>query len=291
MPSNVLTVKIKSAKNLADKDGVFSGHSDPYVRLRLVADDDHTQVVASKRTKVLSGANPEWNETFKFAGLEEPGAYTLKLNVLDKDYFTKDDPLGETTIDLGTLSDSGGFQAFDDVWIDGYIFKAYLSFEVSTAGGWGHSEDTASNLLRVVVKNATGLRDRDGFFGGKSDPYVQVTVTDSSGSVVAGPKKTTVQQDVGANPEWNEEFLFDEGLKHPGAYRLKLTVYDKDTATRDDFLGEAVFHLGTLKNSVDDKELDLSLTKGGRIFVAVSNMGGWGHTKPKGGFAGFCQCS
>mmetsp|Transcript_32701 Transcript_32701/g.66089 ORF Transcript_32701/g.66089 Transcript_32701/m.66089 type:complete len:291 (+) Transcript_32701:62-934(+) len=288
--TNTLTVKVKSAKNLADRDGIFSGESDPYVRLRLVADDDHTQVVASRRTKTLCGSNPKWNETFTFAGLDEPGAYTLKLNVLDKDYFTRDDPLGETTIDLGVLTDTQGFQPFDDVWIDGYIFKAYLSFEVSTGGGWGNSADAASNMLRVMVKNAKGLKDRDNWFGGKTDPYVHIEITDASGSVVAGPKQTSVKQDEGGNPEWNEEIVFEEGLQNPSAYRLKLNIYDKDRGSRDDHLGEAVVHLGILKNSQEDREFDLSVGKGGRIMFSLNNMGTWGHTKPRGGAAGFCQC-
>mmetsp|Transcript_54407 Transcript_54407/g.150936 ORF Transcript_54407/g.150936 Transcript_54407/m.150936 type:complete len:295 (-) Transcript_54407:94-978(-) len=292
--SNTLTVKIKRAKNLADKDGIFSGHSDPYVRVRIVDDYDHTQEIATQRTKIKSNtANPVWDETFTFPDLQEPGTYTLKLNVLDKDYLNRDDPLGEAVIDLGKLTDVQQFQDYDDVWIDGWVFKAYLSFSVSTHGRWGNSEEPASHTLRVMIKNATGLRESDNWFGGKTDPYVYMTITDAEGRKVAGPKQTSVKQDEGGNPEWNEELVFDEGIPHPSACRLKLVVYDKDRGTRDDKLGEATVHLGMLKNSQEDRDFRLNTGKGGKLNFTLNNMGTFGHSKPATaieGNGGWCLC-
>mmetsp|Transcript_46607 Transcript_46607/g.107643 ORF Transcript_46607/g.107643 Transcript_46607/m.107643 type:complete len:297 (+) Transcript_46607:60-950(+) len=279
MPKNNLTVLVKSAKNLKDRDGIFSGKSDPYVRLRIVADDDHTQVVHLKETKTKNGThNPVWNEKISFANLETPGAYTLKVNVLDKDYLTRDDPLGETTIDLGTLTDSPGLQDFDDVWIDGFVWKAYLSFSVSTGGGWGNGEGE-KNSLAVRILDASGLRDADGFLGGKSDPYVHLTLTDAKGYKVGKPQQTTVKEEAGADPSWNEDFMF-ENLEKPSSYRLRLDVYDKDRYTRDDALGSYVLHLGLLKHSEEYADFDVKL-KGskGNLRFSVSTNGGWGHSK------------
>lgn len=39
----------------------------------------------------------------------------------------------------------------------------------------------------------------------------------------------------GSNPEWNEKFLFRVS---EGVTELKMTIMDKDTGTRDDFVGE-----------------------------------------------------
>jgi len=287
--TNTLVVTVKSAKNLRDADGIFSGKSDPYCRIRIVDDNDHTtDIVGTKKTKVINGGgeNPEWNETFTFAGLDTPAAYTLYLNVLDKDYFTRDDPLGEARVDLGTLTHAKGGQEFRDVWIDGYIWKAYLSFSLSTRGGWGNSPGSA-NSLRVRVRSVEGVRDWDHFGVGKADPYVYLRVTDSAGKDVATPQRTSTKQDAGGSAAWDEEFQF-ERLEHPGACRLALAVYDRDTLV-DENLGAATLHLGTLPCRDELVDYDgFKLSSQGTISFSVSNLGGWGFGRRAA--TDTCQC-
>jgi len=289
--SNTLKVKIISAKNLRDADwGPFGGESDPYVRIRIVDDDDHSKELASAKTKVLNegGKNPVWNQEFTFPNLEHPGAYTIKLNVLDKDWLTADDPLGETSVDLGTLTAETGWQEFKDVWIDGYVYKSYLTFALSTGGGWGSTPDE-DDTLYVNVKEAHGLRNADGWLNGKNDPYCIVSVLDNGGKTL-GKFQTSVKDEAGQDVEWNEEFTF-ENLVNPGASRLKLDVYDKDHWTPDDNLGEVIFHLGTLKCHPEPQEFTLALMKHpGKITFTLDNKGQWGYGKHKG-IAGVPICN
>jgi len=280
--TNTLKVKMKNATNLRDADwGPFSGASDAYVRIRVVDDDDLNRVIQTCKTKVVSSQNPSWDQEFTFANLDHPGAYTIKFNVLDKDMFSSDDPLGETSVDLGTLTAEKGWQDFNDVWIDGYIFKSYLSFSLSTGGGWGntpHEDDT----LYVTVKCANNLRNAEGgWFGGKNDPYCVVSILDAGGSTLA-KQQTSIKDEAGQDVEWNEDFVF-ENLQNPGASRLKLDIYDKDHYNRDDNLGEVVYHLGTLKCHKGPQEFKLGLMKHpGTITFTLDNKGQWGFGKKKG---------
>lgn len=278
---NTLRVKIKSARNLRDTDWLpLTGSSDPYVRLRIVDDDDHSKVLHTKQTKTLSGLNPEWDEEFTFTNLQDPAALTIKLNVLDKDFLTSDDKLGEASVDLGILSNESGWQDFNDVWIDGYVFKSYLSFSLSTTGGWGNSAGDEDDTLYVSIKQANKLRNAEGWFSGKNDPYCIMYILDAAGSTLA-QQQTTVKQEAGQDVEWNEDFVF-ENLKHPGASRLMLQIFDKDKGRIDDNLGEIVFHLGTLKCHPEPQEFKLPLMKHpGHITFTLDNKGMWGSGKKR----------
>jgi len=288
-----LLVKIKRASSLADSDGLpFTGHSDPYVRLRIV-DAEGKNVKKVEQTRVLNDTgNPEWNEdfTYTFRGDEIPTAHTLCLNVLDKDHLVgkfgdklnSDDDLGDAKVELGTLKDTKEWQDFNDVPIAGWIWRSGLTFSLCTNGMWGNGP-VENNKLTVTVKKATGLRDTDGILSlsGKIDPYVMLTIVDSNGSKIMEPKFTTVKDEGGSDVAWNEEFVF-EALETPGAYRLKVNVYDKDSYTRDDDLGDATIHLGTLKNTHDVQEFnDLIIAKreGSKLSIDLCNNGSWGHGK------------
>ncbi|AAD55495.1 Unknown protein [Arabidopsis thaliana] len=80
-------------------------------------------------------------------------------------------------------------------------------------------------LVRILVKRGIDLARRDAL---SSDPFVVITM---------GPQKLksfTVKNN--CNPEWNEELtLAIEDPNEP----VKLMVYDKDTFTADDKMGDA----------------------------------------------------
>ncbi|KAL8112268.1 hypothetical protein AgCh_019825 [Apium graveolens] len=80
-------------------------------------------------------------------------------------------------------------------------------------------------LLRIRVRRGMNLISRD---TSGSDPFVVVTMADQK-------LKTRVVKNH-CNPEWNEELTLSiKDMTTP----IKLTVYDKDTFTVDDALGEA----------------------------------------------------
>ncbi|GLT78422.1 hypothetical protein SLA2020_499590 [Shorea laevis] len=80
-------------------------------------------------------------------------------------------------------------------------------------------------LLRIRVKKGTNLAVRD---TSSSDPFVVVTMDPQK-------LKTRVVKNT-CNPEWKEELTLS--IKEP-VVPIHLTVYDKDTFTVDDKMGDA----------------------------------------------------
>ncbi|KAK7340171.1 hypothetical protein VNO77_20866 [Canavalia gladiata] len=137
--------------------------------------------------------------------------------------------------------------------------------------------------LEVILICAKDLRDSD--FFSKIDPYVILTYRTQE-------HRSSVAQGAGSNPSWNESFLFTVS---DAASELKLRLFDKDTLTKDDFLGEVkidlepVFDVGaipeTVYNVVKDNEyrgeLKVAITFNpeiGRELVfdeGESQIGGW----------------
>jgi len=278
--SETLLVKIIKAKDLKDADGRFSGKSDPYVRLKLLdhAGDPLDQTDKCKRTTTKQNTNdPFWDETYTFGNLSNPCSYKLKLNVLDKDYFTRDDDLGDTTIELGSLLDTDEWQQFNDLPIAGYIWKSLLTVHLNTKGSWGNGPGPLS--LSVNVKRATGLKNADSWTGGQSDPYVRLTLQDETGRAIQ-TKQTSVKDEGGASVTWDELIIFED-LAKPAKCKLALQVLDKDQFTKDDALGkEVTIHLGMLPYDQGWTDYDdLKIDDKAKLSVALTTDGGWGNSK------------
>ncbi|CAF2063920.1 hypothetical protein BRARA_G03003 [Brassica rapa] len=82
-----------------------------------------------------------------------------------------------------------------------------------------------AGLLRIRVKKGINLARRDSL---SSDPFVVITMGTQK------LKGRTVENN--CNPEWNEELTL--ALKHPNE-PVTLIVYDKDTFTSHDKMGDA----------------------------------------------------
>jgi hypothetical protein len=97
-PANVegvLMVRLKRAVGLKAAD--INGKSDPYAVLCAGGQERTSRVVHRS-------LSPEWNESFELRG--KLGAFMqtgLLLKLFDKDRLTKDDPLGEVTVELSDL--------------------------------------------------------------------------------------------------------------------------------------------------------------------------------------------
>ncbi|XP_062150141.1 protein C2-DOMAIN ABA-RELATED 7-like [Alnus glutinosa] len=84
---------------------------------------------------------------------------------------------------------------------------------------------TSMGLLRIRVRRGKNLAVRDTV---SSDPFVAVTMGEQ--------KLKTRMVKNNCNPEWNDELTLSiEDLNVP----IILTVYDKDTFTTDDKMGDA----------------------------------------------------
>ncbi|XP_078431603.1 GTPase activating protein 1-like [Wolffia australiana] len=105
----LVRVTVVRGFNLARRDLLGS---DPYVLLSI----SHQRV----KTKVIKrNLNPEWNEDLTLYVIDP--SHPIKLEVFDKDTFSRDDPMGNGVIDIQPLVESGIFEA--DTMLDGHIIK------------------------------------------------------------------------------------------------------------------------------------------------------------------------
>ena len=100
----------------------------------------------------------------------------------------------------------------------------------------------AENWRRVSL-NVVGARklEKNGMFG-KADPYVLLSY-----------KEKTSQSKVvknNLNPEWNFEQVLD--VDENCEEELTIEVYDKDTVSKDDFMGRASIPVGFYVTLVED---------------------------------------
>ncbi|CAH9082796.1 unnamed protein product [Cuscuta europaea] len=101
--------------------------------------------------------------------------------------------------------------------------------------------DSLLGLLRVRVKRGINLAVRD---VRSSDPYVLLKMGRQK------LKTRVIKMDT--NPEWNEDLTFS--VSDPDV-KIKLTVYDHDTFTKDDKMGEAEFNINAF---IDALRMNLS---------------------------------
>ncbi|XP_015699248.1 elicitor-responsive protein 1 isoform X2 [Oryza brachyantha] len=99
--SGVLEVHLVDAKGLAGND--FLGKIDPYVVVQYRSQERKSSVARDQ------GKNPSWNEVFKFQinSTAATGQHKLFLRLMDRDTFSRDDLLGEATIDVTDLISLG----------------------------------------------------------------------------------------------------------------------------------------------------------------------------------------
>lgn len=111
------------------------------------------RLAGPKQTSVKQDTlKPVWNEDIVFEGLDMPAAYTVRVNLFDKDTFlgtghldwlAADDKLGHGTVDLGTLYNSREFQD-KELIVERRkfgLFTATLNIGLCTLGQWGNSGD------------------------------------------------------------------------------------------------------------------------------------------------------
>lgn len=86
----IMVIELKSCKNLINQDVGFD-KSDPYVIFTL-------GLQSMKSTRINNNLNPVWHD--EIIRLSWNGQDVLKVQVLDHDNFTADDPLGDCSVDL-----------------------------------------------------------------------------------------------------------------------------------------------------------------------------------------------
>uniref|UniRef100_A0A8C9Z0I1 Multiple C2 and transmembrane domain containing 1 n=1 Tax=Sander lucioperca TaxID=283035 RepID=A0A8C9Z0I1_SANLU len=267
-----LEIELKRGHNLAVRDR--GGSSDPYVKFKLAG----KEVFRSKT--IHKNLNPVWDEktTLIMDCLSDP----LYVKVFDYDFGLQDDFMGSAYLylesleqqrtipvtlvltdsqhpdqDLGNLElavtltpkDSPIEERRDSTV---RIYTAHLSCSIYFIGSMRLSElHRKSQLWRGIVSIALiegrNLIPMDP--NGLSDPYVKFRL---------GPQKYRSKT---LSPQWREHF--DLHLYEETGGVLEITVWDKDTGRRDDFIGRCQLDLSTLsKEQTHHLELALEESRG-----------------------------
>jgi hypothetical protein len=158
--------------------------------------------------------------------------------VVERDFYTTAPAVmatpGTRMVSMQELSREGRFRVATPEEIAALSSQVYAQPQYNQGG--------PPTTLVVKVKHARGLKNTDGFFGGKSDPYVVCHLVGPDGKDATGSSQTSVKQDT-LDPVWDEELVF-EGIDNPYDYTVRMNVFDQDT-----FLGTG--HLDWL--SSDDQ--------------------------------------
>jgi hypothetical protein len=268
-------VRVVQAGGLSNVDE----KSQPYVRVRILDPEGKEKQVKETAAIADGASNPQWNEYLKFEGIEDPALCSVCLELRDKND-TKDEPAdGVAKVKLGVLEAAPGFQQFRDTISAGWFSNVDLRFGMNNFGTWGNGA-RAANKLSLNIMGASALPDMDGGVGGlfadKNDPYVYVELTDEDDKVIGKPQQTKVLWEGGQKVDWNETFEFGD-LLLPSAYKLKLSVWDKDTFSRDDALGKMDFALGRCFRVTEPVPYEEKLDVGGAsLKFSVCTGGAWG---------------
>jgi len=272
---HALVVRVVQAWGLSNDEE----KSQPYVRVRILDPEGKEKQVKETAPITDGGSNPQWNEYLMFEGIEDPALCSVCLELRDKSD-TKDEPAdGVAKVKLGVLEAVSGFQQCRDTISAGWFSNVDLRFGVNNFGTWGNGA-RASNKLSLNIMGASGMEDADngigGLFADKNDPYVYIKLTDEDDNVIGAPRQTKVIEEGGNKVDWNETFEFGD-LPLPSAYKLKLSVWDKDTFKRDDALGKTEFALGQCFRVAGPTRFEERLDVGNaNLKFSICTGGAWG---------------
>jgi len=111
-----LVVTVDRGTGFVGSDGFLGGKQDPYVTVRVLAEDGSAASVADARTATVDNDDsPTWGEDLDLA--VRPGApgsaLRAVLTVMDEDTVTKHDVLGTATVDVTPWNGDDGAVAFE----------------------------------------------------------------------------------------------------------------------------------------------------------------------------------
>merc|ERR1712192_272116 len=120
----------------------------------------------------------------------------------------------------------------------------------------GKDSVSTERTLKLTVISARKLK-KSGLFG-KADPYVALTYGSHK------TKSSVVKNNL--NPEWNFENLLT--INEKASDEVLLEVYDKDTGSKDDFMGRVSLPISELTTLKQGQWIPLQKTKSGEICLS-----------------------
>ncbi|XP_068609455.1 multiple C2 and transmembrane domain-containing protein 1 [Brachionichthys hirsutus] len=278
-----LDVELKRGHHLAVRDR--GGSSDPYVKFKVAGKD----VFRSKT--VHKDLNPVWNEKTSIVVdcLSEP----LYVKVFDYDFALRDDFMGSAHLYLESLEQQRTvpvtLELTDALHPDQDLGRLELAVTLTPK----HSpveerRDSTTLLLRRSWKRSvkqqqsvrlSERRRKSQFWrgivsialiqgrdlvpmdtNGLSDPYVKFKLGHQKYRSKTVPKSLS--------PQWREQF--DLHLFEETGGEVEITVWDRDTGRRDDFIGRCQLDLSTLtKERTHHLELPLDESRGFLVLLVT----------------------
>ncbi|XP_041093538.1 multiple C2 and transmembrane domain-containing protein 1-like isoform X3 [Polyodon spathula] len=275
-----LDIVLKTGHNLAIRDR--GGTSDPYVKFKISGKE-----VFRSRT-IHKNLNPVWDEkaSLLIENLKEP----LYVKVFDYDFGLQDDFMGSAYLHLDTLEQKKTTEVTlnlkDPQYPDLNLGMLLLSVTLSPKEGdirkdttllrrsWKRSSKQSQSLRLVDLHRKAQLwrgivslsliegRDLKPMDNnGLSDPYVKFRLGHQK-------YKSKVMSKT-LSPQWREQFDFHLYEERGGV--IDITVWDKDAAKRDDFMGRCQIDLSALSKEHTHK-LELCLEEGEGLLVLLVTL-------------------
>ena len=208
-----LRIKVRSAHNLPDTDGLWND-PDPYVQVKAIKPDgDFTTKVTSTKQGTR---NPSWNEWLGMTGCQFTSA--IMVQVMDDDLFSDDEMSDKKLIEIS----SSGYHTIRHCLTSSCSSYLYLDYEVIP--------NRCEYRLAVDVLYGRNLPDEDGLFAGDSDTYVKIVAYDYHGNSF---ERRTYTAQGNENPNWNQNINFGVNLW----VRFVVSVWDDDTFSDDSLSG------------------------------------------------------
>ncbi|XP_069747663.1 multiple C2 and transmembrane domain-containing protein 1 isoform X3 [Narcine bancroftii] len=273
-----LNILLKSGHNLAVRDR--GGTSDPYVKFKIAGKEVF-------RSKIIhKNLNPVWNEdiSFQIENVKEP----LYIKVFDYDFGLHDDFMGSAYLDLTKFELKRPSEVTLNLKDPSYPVQTLGSLLMTITlvcreadprdtkmilrRNWtpsckvqnahlleAHKKDQLwRGVVSVTLIEGKDLKPMDP--NGLSDPYVKFKMGCQK------YKSKTILKTL--NPQWREQFDFL--LANEKSDIIDITVWDKDSLKKDDFIGRCQVDLQGLSKEHTHK-LDLALSEGkGHIVLLVT---------------------
>ncbi|XP_067885811.1 multiple C2 and transmembrane domain-containing protein 1-like isoform X2 [Heterodontus francisci] len=260
-----LNILLKSGHNLAIRDR--RGTSDPYVKFKIAGKEVF-------RSKIIhKNLNPVWNEetSLLIQNIAEP----LYIKVFDYDFGLHDDFMGSTFLDLTKLELKRPTEVSLHLQDPSYPIQILgsLLMTVTLVYKEIHPRETIQNarlleahkrdqlwrgVVSITLIEGRDLKPMDP--NGLSDPYVKFKMGCQK------YKSKTILKTL--NPQWREQFDFLLAEEKGGI--MDITVWDKDSMKKDDFIGSCQIHLSALSKEHTHK-LDMALEEGkGHIVLLIT---------------------
>jgi Ca2+-dependent lipid-binding protein len=221
------------------------GKMDPYIKIEVNNQIYKTDVCHN------GGKNPKWDDSFSFP---LGGDGSVKVSVWEKDTFSKDDLIGDATLNVFQLGSLGNQVEWFDIFYNGTVAGKVAAQVTRIQPGSGP---------HLVIRPIRAELTRDNDLFGKMDTFVELLVNGQE-------YHTAIAQKGGKTPAWNDSLVVP--LNGDGAVRL--IVWDKDDS-HNDLVGEANLNLYQLAQQGPQQVIEL-LFKGksaGKVFLQITPVG------------------